>query len=240
MNTADALERDDMLRSLKALEPYTLSATDGELGHIENFLLDDETWKLRYLVVATGGLLGGRRVLISPLAFREVDWLSQRFHVAQTLDKIRSGPSVETDRPVSRQDEHDYHVHYGWQQESGQHSEPVDIHLRSLAELLGYKIQGTDAAIGHVADFIVDDQTWTIRYLVVNVGHWWHGKDVLVSPLWASQVDWAERTLRMDLTREAIKKSPEWNPTTPVNRQYEARLYDYYGRPVYWAAAELQ
>lgn len=121
-----------MLRSLKALEPYTLSATDGELGRIENFLLDDETWKLRYLVVATGGLLGGRRVLISPIAFREADWLSQRFHVALTLDKIRGGPSVEADRPVSLQDERDYHVHHGWEHETEQHSGPVDVHLRSL------------------------------------------------------------------------------------------------------------
>jgi hypothetical protein len=225
-----------MLRSLKALERYTLSAIDGELGTIENFLLDDGTWKLRYLIVATGGLFGGRRVLVSPIAFREADGASERFHVALTLDKIRSGPSVETDRPVSRQDERDFRAHYGWEQEPVPH-EPPDAHLRSLAELLGYAVRGTDAAIGHVADFIVDDQTWTIRYLVVNAGHWWHGKPVLVSPVWAIQIDWAGRTLRMDLTREVIKQSPEWNPSAPVDRRYEVLLHDYYGRPGYWGAA---
>jgi hypothetical protein len=59
--------KEPMLRSLKDLEKYTVSATDGELGGVENFLLDDERWVVRYLVVGTGGLMGGRRMLISPI-----------------------------------------------------------------------------------------------------------------------------------------------------------------------------
>ena len=63
-----------MLRSLKDFEGYAVSATDGDIGHVANFLLDDERWIVRYLVVETGGFFSGRRVLISPISFRQVDW----------------------------------------------------------------------------------------------------------------------------------------------------------------------
>src|ERR1039458_3522420 len=103
-----------MLRSLKDLERYTVSATDGDIGTVVNFLLDDERWIVRYLVVETGGFFGGRQVLISPISFREVDWSTHRFHLALTIDKVKNSPSVDTDKPVSRQNERDYFGYYGY------------------------------------------------------------------------------------------------------------------------------
>ena len=107
--------------------------------------------------------------------------------------------------------------------------------LRSVrAEVVGYRIQGTDDAIGHVDDFIVDDETWAIRYLAIDTGNWWLDKKVLVAPHWAQSTSWDESTVFVNLRRETIKHSPEWNADAPVNREYETRLYDYYGRPAYW------
>jgi len=103
-----------MLRSLKDLDLYRVSASDGELGSIENFLFEDELWGLRYLVVAAGGILGGRRVLIPLAAFRHADWATRRFHLALTLDKIKNGPGVDTDKPVSRQHDREYVRYYGF------------------------------------------------------------------------------------------------------------------------------
>jgi hypothetical protein len=226
-----------MLRSLKALDLYKVSASDGELGSIENFLFDDELWAIRYLVVAAGGILGGRRVLISPIAFRQADWSTYRFHLALTLDKIKNSPSVDTDKPVSRQHEREYVRYYGFTDPPSPRPREGsdDTHLRSFREVCGYEIQGSDAAIGHVSDFVVDDETWAVRYLVVDIGHWWLGKNVILSPLWASRIDWYERKVHLDLSREVIKGAPPWDPVAPVNREYETHLYDYYGRPVYWA-----
>jgi hypothetical protein len=251
-----------LLRSLKDLEKYTVSATDAEFGSVEDFLLDDERWVVRYLIVAAGGILGGRRVLISPISFRQAQWSTQRFHVALTSDKIKNSPSVDVDKPVSRQHERDYYRYYnypsywgytsvwgmgyhpgllaagGWKEppENAHSQSPLgDVHLRSAREVCGgYKLQGSDETIGYVADFIVDDETWEIRYLVADVGHWWFGKKVLVSPHWARRISWDERKVYLDLTRDTIKRSPPWDPSAPVNRQYEAHLYDYYGHPVYW------
>jgi hypothetical protein len=110
-----------------------------------------------------------------------------------------------------------------------------DAHLRSASELRGYHIQGTDDAIGHVGDFIVDDETWQVRYLAVDTSNWWFGKKVLIAPQWASGIRWAERKVDVGMTRERIKNSPEWNPNVAVNREYEVRLYDYFGRPMYWS-----
>lgn len=250
-----------MLRSLKDLERYRVNATDGDVGSVVNFLLDDERWVVRYLVVETGGVIGRPQVLISPISFRQVEWSTHRFTLALTMDKVKNSPNLDVDKPVSRQHERDYYGYYGYPyywgylapwgmsaspallaagrrgEERSAHSEAAtgDVHLRSVREVRGYHIQGTDEAIGHVDDFIVDDETWEIRYVVVDTSNWWIGKKVLVAPHWASRVSWETRKVYLDLPRQAIKDSPEWDPTAGVNREYETRLYDYYGRPAYWS-----
>ena len=253
-----------MLRSLKDLEHYTVSATDGDIGRVVNFLLEDEHWAVRYLIVQTGHYFDERRVLISPISFRQADWPTQRFHLALTMDKVKHSPSVEVDKPVCRQHELDYARYYGysyyWGGTSGlwgvgaypgllaagmRNEVPAedpkksgDVHLRSASEVRGYQVQGSDGAIGHVKDFIVDDETWEVRYLVVDTSNWWFGKKVLVAPHWASGISWSESNVYIDMSRQSIKSCPEWNANAAINREYEARLYDYYGRPVYWADGE--
>jgi hypothetical protein len=253
---------------LRDLERYKVTATDGDLGSVVNFLLDDEHWTVRYLIVDTGGLLGGRNVLISPISFGEIDWSERRVHLTLTSERIKNGPSVDLHKPVSRQHEYEYHDYYQYPYYWGSsswlwgsvpvpgalaagtmrdrpsprvdaHVAPADndVHLRSVNELRGYHIQGTDGAIGHVDDFIVDDVTWRLPYLVVDTSNWWVGHKVLVAPQWASRVDWAERQVHLDMSRDRIGSSPAWVPDAPINREYEERLYDFYGRPVYWVGA---
>ena len=113
-----------------------------------------------------------------------------------------------------------------------------DPHLRSVKEVMGYHIHASDGAFGHVADFIADDALWVIRYLVVQTGNWLPAKKVLISPQWLGEIRYAEREVHTTLTRERILNCPEFTPGAPVNREYEERLYDYYGRPIYWAGAE--
>ena len=254
-----------MLRSLKDLEDYTVRATDGDVGRVVDFLLDDERWIARYLVVEAGPFLDRRRVLISPVFFRQAEWSTRRFNLALPMDKVKNSPSIDVDKPVSRQHERDYYRYYGYPYywgygqpwgmglypgslaAGGWRDVPVepsndasgDMHLRSAKEVRGYHIQGSDKAIGHVDDFIIDDESWALRYLVIDTRNWWLDKKVLVAPQWTSRISWEERKLYVDLTREMIKSSPEWDPNAPINREYEARLYDYYGRPAYWPSGSL-
>jgi sporulation protein YlmC with PRC-barrel domain len=112
---------------------------------------------------------------------------------------------------------------------------PGDVHLRSAKEVVGYDIHGVDGTIGSVVDFVVDDETWRIQYLVIDTSHWWFGKRVLIAPQWSNRISWEERKVYLDLSRQSIKNGPEWHPDAAINREYEERLYDYYGRPAYWA-----
>lgn len=250
-----------MLRSLKDLEGYGVQATDGSLGSVANFLLDDQSWVCRYLVVHAGNFFKERDVLISPMFFRKLDWSERLFHLALTREKIRESPGAETDLPISRQHERDYYRYYGYPNYWGStgvwgfNSAPVpvdigegpveppsdeDPHLRSAKDIRGYHLRGSDGEVGHVEDFILDDATWQIRYLVVNTSNWWLGDLVLVSPIWADRISWEEHMVYLDLSRKQIKGCPPWNAATGVNRAYEETLFDYYGRPVYWDSPDSE
>nr|PZN29166.1 MAG: hypothetical protein DIU80_09670 [Chloroflexota bacterium] len=97
-----------------------------------------------------------------------------------------------------------------------------------------YAIQALDGDIGHVEDFILDDESWALRYMVVDTRNWWPGKRVLVSPRWIESVSWDDRAVYVDLTKEQVKSGPEYDPERMLNREDEERLYRHYGRPAYW------
>jgi len=86
----------------------------------------------------------------------------------------------------------------------------------------------------HVTDFIIDDETWAIRYLIVDTGNWWPGKIVLVSPRWIKRISWSESNVYVDLSRATIKQSPAYHAGTPLNREYEEELHRHYNFQGYW------
>jgi hypothetical protein len=83
-------------------------------------------------------------------------------------------------------------------------------------------------------DFIIDDDTWKIRYLVVNTNNWWAGKKVLISPQWIERISVFHSEVFLGLSREEIKQSPEYSEEALLTREYEARLYKHYHRQGYW------
>ncbi len=109
-----------------------------------------------------------------------------------------------------------------------------DPHLRSCRSVTGYHIKAQDGEIGHVQGFIVDEDSWQIRYLVIDTSNWWMGHQVLLAPPWIQQVSWAEQMVAVAMTRTAIQNSPEWDPSMPPDRVQEAAIYKHYGRDGYW------
>lgn len=109
-----------------------------------------------------------------------------------------------------------------------------DPHLRSSSEVSGYAIHAKDGHIGHLDDFIVDDEEWRIRYLVVDTRNWLPGKLVLVSPEWINTISFLEREIYVSVDKEAIKGAPEYDPDLPINRALEGRLYEHHGYHAYW------
>lgn len=109
-----------------------------------------------------------------------------------------------------------------------------DPDLRSAQEVIGYHIQATDGEIGHVEDFFVSEEDWSIRYVMVDTRNWLPGRKVLIVPDWIKEIDWGTAKVFIDHTRQQVKDSPEFDPSRPLDRNYETSFYDYYGYPYYW------
>jgi hypothetical protein len=247
-----------MLRSTKELKDYVLHARDGEIGRCRDFLFDDEDWVVRYMVADTGRWIPDKEVLLSPMALGEPEWEAKKLPVDLTRPQIREAPSVAANEPVSRQMEAAIHEHYGFPyywggadlwgvmarpdllrdaaptEEEGPIKPMGDPHLRSVREVTGYRIQARDGEIGHIEDFVLDDETWALRYMVVDTRNWLPGRKVLVAPVWVEDLDWPNAKAAVGLTRAEIEGAPPFRAGMPVSREYEARLYDHYGRSVYW------
>ncbi len=245
-----------MLNQANTLKGYKLNSRDGAIGTVKEFYFDDRHWTIRYLVADTGSWLTGRQVLLSPYALGAVEPMGKDIVVELTKKQIEESPSLASDKPVSRQFEETYYGHYGmpvywgginsW----GAYTYPVrdrtkwnefarskhswDPSLRSTLDVTGHHIQATDGEIGHVEDFIIDTETWAIRYLIVSTRNWWPGKKVLISPQWIDRVSWPESKVFVGLSREIIKNSPEYNEAALLNREYESSLHRHYNRPIYW------
>jgi uncharacterized protein YrrD len=245
-----------MLRSVKSLRDYHIHATDGNIGRVKDFYFDGHEWSVRYIVVDTSEWLPGKTVLLVPDVLGSPNVEGKTLPVELTREQVRNSPDVDTSKPVSRQNEFDLFDYYGWSpywgagrsgftrhvvrapqpEESGRTAvaQAGDPDLRSVQEVIGYSLSATDGKIGHVEDFILGDEDWIVRYLVVNAGGWLSGKRVLISPEWVHEIRWRERTMLVELSESEVRNSPAYDSSQPVNRQDETHLYDFYGRPKYW------
>lgn len=247
-----------MLRSVKNMVGYQLSARDGKIGSSKDYLFDENQWTVRYLVADTGSWLPGRKVLVSPISLKITDWTSKAIPVDLTKQQIEDSPPLDSDAPVSRQFEIEWYSHFSWPfywqggatwgtvpvptQAVPVSHEAIDTcleaakecHLRSAGEVVDYAIDAVDGKIGKVDDFLFDDQDWRIRYLVVDTGNWLPGKKVVLSPEWIKEISWPQSTVFVSITQEEVENSPEYEPTSPIDRAFEERLYKFYRRPIYW------
>jgi uncharacterized protein YrrD len=245
-----------VLSKAKTLKGYKLDSLDGEIGKVKEFYFDDRYWTIRYLVADTGNWLTGRKVLISPYALNSVIKSEKHLSVDLTQKQIENSPSLDSHKPVSRQFEDDYYGYYGWPtywsgssvwgdspyiernrnkwEEFTKGPREWDRYLRSTHEVTGYHLQALDGEIGHIEDVIIDDETWAIRYLIINTENWWPGKKVLVSPQWIERMSWSESKAFVNLSRDTIKKSPEYTEESLITRDYEIGLHRHYNRPGYW------
>ena len=185
-----------MQQNLSHLINWTLDATDGEIGTVEDFYFDDKSWAVRYLVVKTGGWLSGRKVLISPTVVIGKNWDLGLFPVSITKEQVRNSPDINTDKPVSRQHEAD-----------GITPVREDFHLRSAQQVGGYRIHANDGDIGHVVDFIFDDQNWHISHLLIDTHNWVGGEKVILAVHHIREIQWQNSKVVVDLSTDGIKNS---------------------------------
>lgn len=253
-----------MLINMGDLEKYAIEASDGKIGHIIDFYFDDDTWCLRYFVVDTGSWLFSRKVLIPPVAIEHLNSEEQTLSVSLTREQVKNSPDIDTDKPISRQREQEHLAHYGYgaaasgallmsgyapiaPPPAAGHEEPDtfrdiedikhrddDHHLRSCKAVKGYNIEAVGGDIGHVKDMLIDEETWAVRYFIVNTSNWWLGHSVLIAPQWINSISWGNEKVGVDLDRKVIKEAPPYDATTRLNRAQELAIYKHYGRSAYW------
>ena len=229
-----------MLRSVVKLCEETLGATDGDIGHVNDFYFDAQNWAVRYLVANTDPWMPGRMVLLSPHAFKDLYQGGRVLQVNLTRHQIENSPSIESQKPVSRQYEEEYHRYYGWafywQREhmrgmsdmpvgpsspghfpkeqsttQGGEGEYGNTHLHSAKKTVGYHIQAADEVIGQLTDFVMDDKNWAFHRMVIDTNYRSPAKRVMISPSQVNRISWDESKVYVDLTKDAILESPVYD-----------------------------
>ncbi len=237
-----------MLHTISELKKLSIRATDGKFGSIADLYFDDRNWAVLYLIADTAGWLSDRQVLISPAAVTGLDWDTGELAVRLTKTQVEHSPPVEADLPVTAQEILAMNAFYGWPDYwGGQPPHPVpvkpervgDPHLRSAEFVKAYAIRALDGEIGHVDDYLVDDKEWFVRYLVVDTRKWLPGKKVLIAPPWIRDVDWADRAVAVELTRDSIRSAPGFDKSSSLTREQEVALHQYYRKTGYWMRLDL-
>jgi hypothetical protein len=223
-----------MLSELKHFYGNKLAASDGDIGVVKDFYFDDKTWAVRYAIADVGNWLWGRLILLSPHAFGKFDREKKVLHLNLSRKKIENSPPIAAHRPVSLQDENDYYDYYEWppywegdelwgmsdypmvgsgpNPESSAHhghNQRDDLHLRSAVTVAKYSVHATDGAVGSVKGFLVDEKTWAIRELIVDAGHWYSGKEVLISTRKISRISHGESIVYVNLTKADLRATAE-------------------------------
>jgi len=210
-----------MLHTLSYLVVYSAHATDGEIGSVRNFIFDDRTWEIRYLVVDVGSWLERRNVVLAISTVEQPNSENKTFRVRLTKDQVHESPDVDTEQPVSRQQEIAMEEYFGkfatWVHRNLDYGVPIptgrkypvhtkeDPHLRSVRDLYGYEIRATDGELGRLESFILDDTTWHIGYLEVKAGKWLLDRNVLIPTLWIESVSWDNCRVNLHHSRSGLQ-----------------------------------
>lgn len=247
-----------MKRSLKELLGYTIHTKDGTKGSVEDFLFDEESWTIRYMMTDLGNLFVDKKLLIPRVFFEDADWGERMFNISMTKDELKNSPTLDEHQPVSRKHEellNKFHsIDNYWTSSYAQtfgvpsmitpphnkHKPPrtvkdedIDTSLRSFKEIKGYRVECLDQKDGTVADCIVDTESWKNTFIIIDLGKWYtKSKQVMLPVDWISEINYKTREIRIHHNSEVLEQAPEFDPSIPVNVEHERNVYDYYGRKV--------
>ena len=221
-----------MLHLARKICGAAVLATDGEIGAVEDFFFEEDRWTVRYLLVDTGRWFSGKRVLISPMSVI-VPWNRAGVRVTLTRDQVWQSPEVES-QAFSRATEtellkyYGYPIYWGAGGIWGAFENPGALvaqtvvpppaptgavvnleeqHLRSTNQSTGYHLHASDGEIGHVDDFVIGEESWRIRYLLVDTSNWIGGRSVIVLTETVKRIDKDRGLLHVDATRDQIRNS---------------------------------
>jgi hypothetical protein len=227
----------DVLHLARKICGATIHAVDGDIGTLEDFYFEEDRWTVRYLLIDTGSWKNGKRVLVSPMSVAG-DWNVKTIPLSLTRDQVWESPRFDPQDSLSPDAEAQLLGYYGYPYYWGHSGvwgsfdnpgalltappaktppgpstpsngiDPEARHLRSITKSTGYHLHAVDGDIGHVDDFLIGQDSWRIRYLLVDTSNWIGGRSVIVSSEGVEEVDTEHEELRVGVTRDAIKHGP--------------------------------
>jgi hypothetical protein len=253
-----------MLDSVRHLRRFNVAAVDGMIGTIRDVLFDTSSWCIRYLFVATGRWVPCRTVLISLIDVDRIDRAGQSVTLAVTHERVRHSPRIAMHRQVSRADEIANAQHFGhrpyWSGGAlwGASADPAALRSRepamiaagaanpttsaggtvihSASEIEGYRLAGVGSPLGRIADLLVEEPSWVIRYIVVIVGAWPLSRRLLIPPSWVVHIDTMARGITADVDCRLARRAPRFGACAAVDRRWEVMYYAHFRRPGYWTS----
>ena len=245
-----------MLRT-KDFKVYKIDLPFNAKGLIDDIYFDDLFWNIQYILTRMEKISDNKVFLISHAILNKPDGKSRSIPLSLSqIGKTRHENSkVFQNEKIDRIQESDYFVEMSMDQselsslgamEMKNHimnelfdlnglDAPTAKHLRSRNDVIGYNIQAKNGElIGHIDDFIMETNSWKLKYLLINTRDWLTGgKKILMSPAWIEKITWSHNLVSIDLKKEAIVRSPAYDPERPLNDQLELKLFKFYARQRY-------
>ena len=244
-----------MLYASQQLIGMSVNTVDLEVGKVTDIQFDDQRWVARYLLIETSQRLGSRKLPISAIAVRGINWSERRIQINLTLEQLSGSPASDSEMPLSRQQEIMLCHYYGYPDyQRGlllwgatpypfipsaallSLEQPVAAaqqvwgtrSLQSANTVMDYSVQTVDLHREHMEGLLIDSTSWAIRYLVVSAEEGWSDKQVVILPTSVKKLDEKRKIVFVDLMREALLDAPPFDSAIDFSRPYEARLYRHY------------
>ncbi|VUD66697.1 hypothetical protein TDB9533_03665 [Thalassocella blandensis] len=222
---------------------------NNDIGEPKDFLLDDKQWAVRYVVLKAHPWIPlTKKVLLSPVSLKLPNVGEHTIQAELTHDAIKNGPLLDDHLPVSRANEIELFHHYGYayywmgpglwgtyphpgalvdqnaldlQKQAGPHREGEhnESHLRSFKELRNYAVKVGDFTIGEVLDFVMDDTSWRVEYVVV-AGEETSSKHFRLIPMnQINRVAWEDRAIYIDMSRDEFSRLREYDNQKEISSE---------------------
>jgi uncharacterized protein YrrD len=238
-----------MLTSYSQLNGCHLHATDGDIGSCKDILFNEQDFVVRYLVADTNKWLPlSRQVVISPISISKLNPDGHEIQVTMSKEDIKNSPSIDDCQPISRQYETLLMKYYGygyyWTGTGywGEYSHPTDLvdqpdieadnadlpepnHLRSCDEVIDYEAETKNGHSGHIADFIIDSDTWAVTHCVVDTNNWLPGgKQHVINVNQIKKFTWASQQASFKLSSNEIEAAIVFDPERLNDPTYQQAL----------------
>jgi len=218
---------------LSELAGYRVHALDGNLGRVADIYFDDVEWQVRYLAVSGKRKAQPRKFLLAPEVISHIDRESGLLSVRLKTTVVHDSPAV-LGGGLSRQDESNLRAYYGWPdywsamapaQEAGPFPALDLSRLHSLAEVQGYRVLAEDSPedLGPLTELIINDRTWKIHGIEVDVSDWLPAGRVWVRSVDIKQVCRAPKEIALSIRREALADRPK--PDLPMLGTPDGELF---------------